>query len=600
MADRYTKLFELPGGLYTSGSPVLIRAGALLRDSLSKALICQLKFCNLDPRNVRSLTVALQLCDDAGRSIGEEMTRQYLDLDAKRDTDFGQTTALRIPYRNARGFSVRVTEVIFADRTRWQDSGAPWVSVSRPKLLREAYGDEEMASQFRIRYGNDCRYAPFEDGELWFCTCGAVNRRSENTCHHCRRVRKALLAVNPTSLRNECDMRLEQERWQDEGYSRSGEKRSSGRVLAILLPSLLLLAAIIYFAPRILNRIVPLPVINTPQEQLVEATEPPAPTPEPTLAPTPIPTPAPTPTPTPVPTLSPEEQKKADYDAAVAMLEAGRYSEARSAFLGMSGYENSEELAREAVYRKAMALYSFIEQYDERDIYASLSMDPTVINRLSLSSQKALDLGSPVVDTLRAACGGDLVDLTLADSPSEGLRPLANCVKDLFSYLDSYRDSADRIASLDVLTDYTRDFYMLCEAGDIFSAYNWLENYSGDFPGRDHWLQLLELYKPYCDDWVLDSGDPTLLPLIVGNAFPAMSFNSRVILSGDTATLRFLVSNTEAELVVDFLAETGTLNFTSADETYGYYALVSQVDHMAFLKYYNGSMLGSCEYARAR
>lgn len=592
MADRYSKLFELPGGLYTSGSPVLIRAGALLRDSLSQALVCQLKFCNLESRAVRGLTVALQMLDNAGRRIGEELTCQYLDLDAKQDADFGQTTALRVPYRNARAFSARVVEVVFADRTRWQSSGEPWTPVARPQLLRDAYGDEEMATQFRIRYGTDCRYAPLEDGELWFCTCGAVNRRSENSCHRCRRVRKALLAVNTTSLRNECDKRLEQESWQNESSGSAGEKRSTGRILAVLLPSLLLLAAILYFAPRILDRIVPLPVISASETAPVEATEPPAPTPEPT--------PTPTPTPTPVPTLSPEEQKKADFDTALALLNAGRYSDARSAFLGMKGYENSEELAREAVYRKAMALYSFIEQYDERDIYAALSMDPTVTNRLTMSTQKALDLGSPVVDTLRAACGSDLVDLTMADAPSEGLRPLANCVKDLFSYLDDYRDCADRLDSLDVLTDYTRDFYMLCEAGDIFSASNWLANYSGDFPGRDHWLQLLDLYKPYCDDWSLDSGDPTLLPLIVGNAFPAMSFNSRVILSGDTATLRFLVRNTETELVVDFLAETGTLNFTSADGTYGYYALVSQVDHMAFLKYYDGAMLGGCEYARAR
>ena len=51
MAERFTKLYELPGGLYAPGAPVLIRAGALLRDNLAKNTVVQMKLYNLDPRS---------------------------------------------------------------------------------------------------------------------------------------------------------------------------------------------------------------------------------------------------------------------------------------------------------------------------------------------------------------------------------------------------------------------------------------------------------------------------------------------------------------------------------------------------------------------
>ena len=61
MAERFTKLYELPGGLYAPGAPVLIRAGALLRDNLAKNTVVQMKLYNLDPRTIRIVNAARPL-----------------------------------------------------------------------------------------------------------------------------------------------------------------------------------------------------------------------------------------------------------------------------------------------------------------------------------------------------------------------------------------------------------------------------------------------------------------------------------------------------------------------------------------------------------
>ena len=44
MAERFEKLFELPNNLYSSGSPVIVVAGALLKDTETGRIIVQLKY----------------------------------------------------------------------------------------------------------------------------------------------------------------------------------------------------------------------------------------------------------------------------------------------------------------------------------------------------------------------------------------------------------------------------------------------------------------------------------------------------------------------------------------------------------------------------
>ena len=591
MAQRFTRLYELPGGLYAAGAPVLIRAGVLLRDHYAQNTVVQMKLYNLDERTIRSIKVAICMWDDGGTRLGDEILRSYTGLKVARDEEFGQRTALVLPFSEAASFSAWVSEVIFSDGTRWDDNGEIWEPVAKQVTLQEAYGSEEMASQFRIRYGTDCRYAPQESGVLWQCTCGVVNRMEEKSCHNCHRVRKALLNVSEASLRQECEDRLQNEARaaEEEAEAASPEelarKKKRIRGIAIGVPLALALAAVIYFGPRLLDRIVPLPVATpTPTLELV------------------IPTPSatPLPTPTPAPTLSPDEQREADYEAAIALLEENSYSAARASFLKLDSFKASEQLAQEAVYRKAVALYNFIEKYDERDIYALLNMDPGGTNRFSLSTAKALELGSAAVDELRAACGRDIVDLTMADTPSDGLKTLAACTKEFFSLLGDYKDCPDYLESLTQLTDYTRDFYMLCQAGNISGAYDWLQAYKGEFQGRDHWLQLLDLYKPFCDDWVLSSGDITLLPLTVGHEFPCTSFNSRVMIDGDYATLRILIREGESEYNVDLRAETGATNFSYSVDNRFYSAVINQLDHLAYMRFADGQIVSSCEYQRAR
>ena len=67
MSERYTRLFSLPGSLYTPKAPLLIMAGALLKDNVTGQVLAQVKYKNLGAKPIKALTVSLQALDTRGR-----------------------------------------------------------------------------------------------------------------------------------------------------------------------------------------------------------------------------------------------------------------------------------------------------------------------------------------------------------------------------------------------------------------------------------------------------------------------------------------------------------------------------------------------------
>ncbi len=579
MAQRFDRLYELPGGLYAPGAPVLIRAGALLQDRRTRNVLLQLKFYNLDAAVIDALTVAL----DFPELPGVTLKRSYTRLDAATDEEFGQEKALILPHRSVRSFRVRVICVEFADGDFWDGESAVWESVPKAQTLEDALGSEEMADQFRAHYGTDCVYMPQRFGDLWQCTCGTLNTSADERCRNCPRPLQSLLDIDLDALRAECERHITREAEEAEEPPAERKLSAAWWIVPLLVLGVLLLVLLSRALPRLINDIAPLPTV-TPE--VFETPEPP------------VYTLPPTPEITPEPTLSPEELMEQDYNKAAALLEEKNYSAARAAFLRLGDYRDSAELAQEAVYRKAVALLDFIREQDERDIYALLTMDARGTNRFVLSNKKALALGSEAISSLRAACGKDSTDFQHSDTPPGSLKPLAACVKDLLLLLDGYGDSAALLEELELLTDYTRDFYMLLEAGDIDGAYNWLVEYNGVFDGKDHWLQLLELYKPFCGNWGLLSGDPTLIPYSAQRDTRCVYFNSRVIISGETATLRLLFTEGEDEYHADLTADTGSADFLVELHGVFYVARINTANNFVYMKYYGEGIQGSVEYNR--
>ena len=292
-------------------------------------------------------------------------------------------------------------------------------------------------------------------------------------------------------------------------------------------------------------------------------------------------------------------QDKAAYQKAVGLLDSGAYSEALSLFHNLESFSDSREKAQECMYRKAVSIFHFLSSYDVSRIYASISMDVGQTSIFSLPSSEALRLGSGCVDELRAACGSDLTDIRLSDEPDSQLVPLKDALTEMFRSLGDYSDSAAYPERIREETDYTRDFFMLCSAGDLNAARSWLNSYKGVFPDRDRWSDLLEMYLPYCGNWAVYLGDAHLLPYTIGQDFAAMSVSSRIILTKEEVWLRLSFGDGNA-YNFDLPSKFGDTLFINTDLDNGIYMAALNNGHFVYMRYNsNWDLLSSCDFIRS-
>lgn len=211
MSERYNKLFSLPENMYTVGSPVVIEAGALYKDTKTGKVIGQLKIKSISPKIIKAAKVLLSPLDTVGAPLGQEVLYEYLDLNVKRDEEFGTKAA--IPFENAstRAFRAEVTEVAYSDNTVDTLSGHKWEALTGLKPLKEILIDEELIKQHSIKYKTTSTFQPEKVLDLWFCTCGAINDMTEEKCHACGCELDKLLSCDIEELGREKDERLAKE-----------------------------------------------------------------------------------------------------------------------------------------------------------------------------------------------------------------------------------------------------------------------------------------------------------------------------------------------------------------------------------------------------
>ena len=321
MGERYTRLFSLPENLYSTGAPVIIAAGALLKDNQTGKVLAQLKLRNIAGKTTKAATVFVEPLDTVGKPLGKGISYQYLDLHADRDTDFGQTSAIALPDATTRSYSVLVSEVAFQDNTVWQAAGEVWESLPSPITLDEAFNDSELVKQYRIAYGSNCQYMPTMEKDIWVCTCGKLNHREEAECHQCGKVLSDLQAVDLDELKQDRDDRLaaEKQAAEEEAKIAAVKAKKTKKIALIALP---IAAVVIVAAVLIFNAV-----------KLTNA-----------------------------------------YNAALSLEKAGRYDEAIAVYAELGDYKDSAQRVKELTYDEALELISRGKTEDSELYYKAQSL----------------------------------------------------------------------------------------------------------------------------------------------------------------------------------------------------------------------------------
>ncbi len=195
MSERYTRLSFLPNNLYMDGSPLLIVAGALLKDNQSGKVLVQLKLKNLYHASLTACKVHVRAFDPSGAELEGVDSFSYFDLKVSQGEDFGAKRPINLPNDTTRSVSVCVIQAVFEDGNVWQKPISEWPQLElHPRLLSDRFKDDELVKQYEIEVGGNCKYVPKTVAGLRLCTCGAINLSSEKLCSQCHREIETLTA----------------------------------------------------------------------------------------------------------------------------------------------------------------------------------------------------------------------------------------------------------------------------------------------------------------------------------------------------------------------------------------------------------------------
>ena len=335
MSARFQELFRLQPKLYLEGSPIIIEAGALHKDTSNDKVLAQLKFRNISSKHIIACKVTIRAYEPSDTEVEGVNNFSYLDVDAPTGSDFGSKTPIYLPNNNTRRFTVAVTEVVFNDNIVMRAEWAEWSPIPVQKTIAETFHDFEMVKQYELEAGSTSTFVPMLSKGLFLCTCGAANLASSERCYKCnKRYDDLSRIIDEEYLTQKKNARLEKEREEREAAERAEreaeeakrikaerQRRKTRIILSIALPIVAGVAIIAALTPTVIK-----PAIDNLKA----------------------------------------------YEEATLKLKSGAYDDAKDAFEALGDYKDSSTMVLESQYEKADALSSQGDYENAITIWTSL------------------------------------------------------------------------------------------------------------------------------------------------------------------------------------------------------------------------------------
>lgn len=385
MSERYTKLFTLSGNLYSDNAPVIIAAGALLKDNQTGKVLAQLKLKNITPKTIKALKVVIKCFDVSGAEI-EGAEYQYLDLSAARNTEFGQQVAVPLPDRVTRSFSVACTSVIFSNNFAWEaEESAVWESLPKQQNLENSLGN--LSQQYRRDTSPQSRFAPLEYGDLWLCSCGAVNKRGESQCCSCGVSRNTIFSALNTEALAQHQSQFEAEEAEHKTVHEQERKKRQVKAKKIAIISSAATVVVIVLAVLVTQIFVPMQKYNSAvslmdagsYEEAIAAFEELGDYNDSAIKIEEC------------KVLEEEARLQKSYQEAVDFLDNGEYQSAISAFEKLGDYKDSQEQVKKATYQFAANLLKYKHFNTAIDIFYSLGEYQDAESQAEAAKQLQID-----------------------------------------------------------------------------------------------------------------------------------------------------------------------------------------------------------------
>jgi hypothetical protein len=176
MNERYSRLFVLPANLYVEGSPVLIAAGALLKDNYANKVLVQLKFRNISQKAIKSVKVKVNAYDTAKGQLAGIDAFSYLDLSVAENEEFGQNTPIHLPDITTRSFAVEILSVVYADSEVFIPKDVSAVGKAPKEIIEgvQRIEAEKQAEREALEKQEMMKRKQFHKQLWWIVTVGVV------------------------------------------------------------------------------------------------------------------------------------------------------------------------------------------------------------------------------------------------------------------------------------------------------------------------------------------------------------------------------------------------------------------------------------------
>ncbi|MGM9592099.1 MAG: hypothetical protein ACI3VK_05215 [Oscillospiraceae bacterium] len=227
MVERFEKLFELSNNLYSVDSPMIVVAGALLKDTETGKIIVQLKYHSVSTTPIKAIKIGIAAYDVSGKEIEGVNEYQYLDLDIKNGQEFGSNKAIVLPNAVTRAFVIKNLSVVLFDGTT-NCLIMPLKPLPQSQLLNVVLKDDELVKQYQIEVNKEAVVTPINHDAVWCCSCGEWN--GSNQCTKCGASKiKVLEAFDLDILSKHSNLRLAEEKLQRERQA-AAEKAEQERL----------------------------------------------------------------------------------------------------------------------------------------------------------------------------------------------------------------------------------------------------------------------------------------------------------------------------------------------------------------------------------
>lgn len=355
MSERFTKLYSLPSDLYAEGAPLMVRAGALLKDTASGRVLAQFKFASLSNKSIKAVTVKVFPLDTQEKPLGDAVSYTYLDLDIRYGMEFGAKVPVFLPDKDTRAMCVEISKVVFEYNSEWVGEGVTLSAIPHQDVLESVLGDVHLREQFNRELGNACRYAPRSIMGIKQCACGAFCADDAERCHKCSAPFNRLFPIDEVSLQENYDKHVRDEQ---EAAARAAEQAAKEKALVI---KWLKISVPMLIAVFILSSV-----------------------------------------------IKSNNRKREAYEAASALAQKGKYMDAVDAFDALGKYKDSRDKAVEVLYTYGK---NSVEKHDyekAETVIEKLDGRPNSEDEISVLRESILE--SKYVSAVSALDAGKLDD----------------------------------------------------------------------------------------------------------------------------------------------------------------------------------------------